>query len=158
MKLFCFILLFIFAEMSANKSTCNLGAGFIEPKQNSFIYKKLKPHCANIDDLRKFIAHENNCNVYNITFLKIIDYREGGKYEVCVNGESMIYNRQAFAFVKNINISNNKDQLTSCTPSFQFGEYDIYDDIVFLLALFILYIVCVYFLLLSLKSIILKLF
>lgn len=158
MKLFCFIIFFTFIKISAKDAICNIGSGFIEPKQNSFIYKKLKPHSASIDDLRKFIAHENNCNEGNITFLKIIDYKEGGKYEVCVNGRLMTYNRLAFNFVKNTNISNNKDLLASCTPSFQFKEYNIYDSIVFLLTLFISYIVCAYFLLLSLKLIIHKLF
>jgi hypothetical protein len=151
MKLFCLILIFIFAEISANKSSCNLGAGFIEPKQNAFIYKKLKPHSASIDDLRKFIANENNCDECNITFLRITDYKEVGKYEVCVDRNTMIYNRMFFNFVKSTNIPNNRDLLTSCTPSFQFKEYNIYYSIVSVLVLFILYIVCAYFLLLSLK-------
>lgn len=111
--------------------------GFTEPKQNSFIYKKLKPHSASIDDLRKFIANENNCDERHITFLKITDYKEVGSYDVCVDNEFMTYNRIDFAFsnVTN-NIVRNKDPL-GCFPSTRFIESNHWDKTAFFFILII---------------------
>lgn len=119
--------------------------GFTEPKQNSFIYKKLKPHSASIDDLRKFIANENNCDERHITFFKITDYKEVGKYEVCVGGNTMIYNRMFFNFVKSTNNPDDKNYLTTCTLPSRFKTNTLWDNILFSLSLIISVFIYTYF-------------
>lgn len=159
MKIVYLILILSFIEINANNSSCNIGSGFIESKQNPSIYKKLTPHCANIDDLKKFIARENNCNEHNITFLKIIDYREGGKYEVCINNRPLKYIRTGFIFTNTTNRINMRLQLINCSTPFQFKKHNIGSDILCILLLFIslvLYTICIYYLLYALKLILFK--
>ena len=128
MKIIFIMLLFSFAEINAN-NTCNINVNFVEPQQKFFIYKKLLPYSATIDDLRKFIASDNNCSENDITFLKVTDYKKYGKYEVCIHGKSMSYNRLNLNFIKNTNNLIDKSQLTNCTSLYKFKTYNINDKI-----------------------------
>lgn len=80
--------------------TCNLSADFQEPKTDKSIQAWLKRGDATIEDLRKHIAVENDCELSDIKFLKISEQKGNGMYSVCVKGKEMKYRRIGTAFLK----------------------------------------------------------
>lgn len=87
-------------EKSETSMKCNLGADFKEPKPDKGIQSFLKRGDATIEDLRKHIAVENDCDVKDIIFLKISEQKGNGMYSACVKGKEMKYRRIGSAFLK----------------------------------------------------------
>jgi hypothetical protein len=75
--------------------------------------------------------------------LKITDYKDVGKYEVCVSGKTMVYNRIFFNFIKSTDNLDNKSYLTKCTLPFKINT--LWDDITFFLSLITAVFIYTYF-------------
>ena len=79
---------------------CNLPANYVEPKPDKSIQSFLKRGDATIEDLRKHIAVENECELTDVKFLRISEQKGNGMYSVCVKGKEMKYRRIGTAFLK----------------------------------------------------------
>ncbi|MDI9309124.1 MAG: hypothetical protein QM535_02815 [Limnohabitans sp.] len=88
------------AELDKSTDKCNLASDYVEPKPDKNIQSWLKRVDATIEDLRKHIAVENECEVSDIKFLKISEQKGNGMYSVCVKGKEMKYRRIGSAFLK----------------------------------------------------------
>ena len=106
MKKFLFTLLialptFFFAQETEKDSKCDLPTNYQEPKPDKKIQSKLKRGDATIEDLRKHIAVENDCDVKDVVFLRFTEQLGNGMYSVCVKGKEMKYKRMGTVFMKN---------------------------------------------------------
>ncbi|MDR6921219.1 hypothetical protein SAMN05421786_103241 [Chryseobacterium ureilyticum] len=92
-----------FAQQTENpKQTvkeCDLPSNYQEPKQDKKIQSWLKRGDATIEDLRKHIAVENDCNEKDVIFLRISEQKGNGMYSVCVEGKPMKYKRMGTVFM-----------------------------------------------------------
>ena len=90
-------------ELSKEKSPdskCNLAANYVEPKSEKSVESWLRRFDATLEDLRKHIAVENDCDLKNIKFLNISEQKGNGMYSVCVKGTEMKYKRMGTVFMK----------------------------------------------------------
>jgi hypothetical protein len=83
-------------QSSSNR--CNLSADYTEPKPDKKVQSWLKRGDATIDDLRKHISVENDCQVSDVIFLSISEQMGNGMYSVCVKGKEMKYRRMGTVF------------------------------------------------------------
>lgn len=90
-----------FAQQAEKDSKCDLPANYQEPKPDKKIQSKLKRGDATIEDLRKHIAVENDCDVKEVFFLRFTEQLGNGMYSVCVKGKEMKYKRMGTVFMKN---------------------------------------------------------
>lgn len=92
-----------FAQQTENpKQTakeCGLPSNYQEPKPDKKIQSWLKRADATIEDLRKHIAVENDCNEKDVIFLRISEQKGNGMYSVCVAGKPMKYKRMGSVFM-----------------------------------------------------------
>ena len=87
-------------ESNTSNNKCNLASDYVEPKPDKSIQSWLKRGDATIEDLRKHIAVENECESSDIKFLKISEQKGNGMYSACVKGKEMKYRRIGTAFLK----------------------------------------------------------
>ena len=92
---------FFFAQQTEKDSKCDLPTNYQEPKPDKKIQSKLKRGDATIEDLRKHIAIENDCEVKDVVFLRFTEQLGNGMYSVCVKGKEMKYKRMGTVFMKN---------------------------------------------------------
>lgn len=91
-----------FAQQTEKDTKCDLPANYQEPKPDKKIQSWLKKvGDVTIEDLREFIALENDCNEKDVVFLRISEQKTNGIYSVCVKGKEMKYKRIGTAFMKN---------------------------------------------------------
>lgn len=91
-----------FAQQTEKDSKCDLPKDYQEPKPEKKIQSWLKRFGAvTIEDLRKYIALENDCQENEITFLRITETKTNGIYSACVKGKEMKYKRIGTAFMRN---------------------------------------------------------
>ena len=55
---------------------------------------------ATIEDLRKHVAIDNDCNESDIIFLRISEQKGNGLYDLCVKGKNLKYKRMGSVFMK----------------------------------------------------------
>jgi len=60
----------------------------------------LKKVDATIEDLRKHVAIDNDCNESDIIFLRISEQKGNGLYDLCVKGKNLKYKRMGSVFMK----------------------------------------------------------
>ena len=87
-------------ETKISENKCNLDNSYVEPKPDKNIQSTLKRVDATIEDLRKHISVENECELSEIKFLRISEQKGNGMYSVCVKGKEMKYRRIGSAFLK----------------------------------------------------------
>ncbi|UTX46666.1 hypothetical protein [Chryseobacterium sp. MA9] len=87
-----------FAQQT-EQNKCNLPVNYQEPKPDKKVQSFLKKVDATIEDLRKHIAVENDCNEKDVIFLKISEQKGNGMYSVCVAGKPMKYKRMGSVFM-----------------------------------------------------------
>ncbi|SHK54155.1 hypothetical protein [Chryseobacterium polytrichastri] len=81
---------------------CDLPTNYQEPKPDKKIQSWIKRFGAvTIDDLRKHIALDNDCEEKDVIFLRIVEQKVNGLYSVCVKGKEMKYKRLGNAFMRN---------------------------------------------------------
>jgi len=91
-----------FAQQTEKDSKCDLPKDYQEPKPNKKIQSWIKRFGAvTIEDLRKHIALDNDCEEKDVIFLRIVEQKVNGLYSVCVNGKEMKYKRLGNAFMRN---------------------------------------------------------
>jgi len=88
-----------FAQQTEKDSKCDLPKDYQEPKPDKKIQSWLKRGDATIEDLRKHIAVENDCNEKDVIFLRISEQKGNGMYSVCVAGKPMKYKRMGTVFM-----------------------------------------------------------
>jgi hypothetical protein len=88
-----------FAQQTEKDSKCDLPANYQEPKPDKKVQAFLKKVDATIEDLRKHIAVENDCNEKDVIFLRISEQKGNGMYSVCVLGKPMKYKRMGSVFM-----------------------------------------------------------
>ncbi|MDR6546540.1 hypothetical protein J2810_002599 [Chryseobacterium rhizosphaerae] len=88
-----------FAQQTEKDSKCDLPKDYQEPKPDKKIQSWLKRADATIEDLRKHIAVENDCNEKDVIFLRISEQKGNGMYSVCVAGKPMKYKRMGSVFM-----------------------------------------------------------
>ncbi|WP_079243279.1 hypothetical protein [Chryseobacterium indologenes] len=88
-----------FAQQTEQNSKCDLPKDYQEPKPDKKIQSWLKRGDATIEDLRKHIAVENDCNEKDVIFLRISEQKGNGMYLVCVAGKPMKYKRMGTVFM-----------------------------------------------------------
>ena len=89
-----------FAQQEEIKSKCDLPANYKEPKPDQKIQSKLKRGDATIEDLRKHISIDNDCDIKDVIFLRFTEQLGNGMYIVCVKGKEMKYKRMGTVFMK----------------------------------------------------------
>ncbi|WP_250254812.1 hypothetical protein [Chryseobacterium sp. Marseille-Q3244] len=90
-----------FAQDSQKDKKCDLPSTYQEPAPDKKIQSFLKKVDATISDLRKHIAIDNDCNESDVVFLRILEQKGNGIYDVCVKGKSQKYKRMGSVFMKN---------------------------------------------------------
>ncbi|MDP9961660.1 hypothetical protein [Chryseobacterium lathyri] len=90
-----------FAQQTEKDGKCDLPKDYQEPKPEKRLQSSLKRVNATINDLRKHIAVENDCNKEDVVFLRISEQLGNGMYSVCVKGQEMKYKRMGSVFMKN---------------------------------------------------------
>ncbi|MEA1850196.1 hypothetical protein U9K52_14885 [Chryseobacterium sp. MHB01] len=79
---------------------CDLPEGYQEPKPEKRLQSSLKRVNATINDLRKHIAVENDCDEKDVVFLRISEQLGNGMYSACVAGKPMKYKRMGSVFMR----------------------------------------------------------
>ncbi len=79
---------------------CDLPKDYQEPKPEKKLQSGLKRVNATINDLRRHIAVENDCDEKEIIFLRISEQMGNGMYSVCVAGKPMKYKRMGSVFMR----------------------------------------------------------
>lgn len=88
-----------YIEQTAN-SYCELPSDFEEPKGDSKNQKFLKMADATVDDLKKHISVDRECNIKDIILVEISEQKGNGVYIVCINGEKYKYRRSGSVFYR----------------------------------------------------------
>ena len=101
MKKFLTAVVIIISTMTFAQQTdkCDLPTNYQEPKPDKKIQSWLKRGDATIEDLRKHIAVENDCDEKDVIFLRISEQKGNGMYSVCVAGKPMKYKRMGTVFM-----------------------------------------------------------
>lgn len=88
--------------LDSNKSdiVCNLPADFIEPKSDKAMYMTLKTIGATIDDMKSYVAADNDCKLSDVKILSFSEQLGSGVYNVCVKGIKMKYRKTGSVFSK----------------------------------------------------------
>lgn len=89
----------IFAQES-KQNKCDLPKDFKEPKPEKKLQSMLKMVGATLDDLKKHIAVEHDCDEKDVVILRISEQMGNGMYSVCVMGKPMKYKRMGSVFMK----------------------------------------------------------
>lgn len=90
-----------FAQETQKDKKCDLPANYVEPAPDKKIQSFLKKVDATIEDLRKHVAIDNDCNESDVVFLRISEQKGNGIYDLCANGKPMKYKRMGSVFMKN---------------------------------------------------------
>ncbi|KIC61726.1 hypothetical protein [Chryseobacterium taiwanense] len=91
-----------FAQQTEQNKKCDLPKDYQEPKPDKKIQSWIKRFGAvTIEDLRKHIALDNDCEEKDVIFLRIVEQKVNGLYSVCVKGREMKYKRLGNAFMRN---------------------------------------------------------
>ncbi|ALR29112.1 hypothetical protein ATE47_00475 [Chryseobacterium sp. IHB B 17019] len=101
MKKFLTAVVIVVSTMTLAQQTdkCDLPKDYQEPKPEKRLQSSLKRVNATINDLRKHIAVENDCDEKDVVFLRISEQLGNGMYSVCVAGKPMKYKRMGSVFM-----------------------------------------------------------
>ena len=87
--------------LEAKTKGCDLAADFKEPELDNNLQAQLKKGRATIDDIKKKVAKDNNCQVEDVLLLSVSESKAKGLYNFCANGKKVSYKRTGFTTVKN---------------------------------------------------------
>lgn len=90
-----------FAQEAGKDKKCDLPPNYVEPAPDKKVQSFLKKVDATIEDLRKHVAIDNDCNESDVVFLRISEQKGNGIYDLCANGKPMKYKRMGSVFMKN---------------------------------------------------------
>lgn len=89
-----------FAQETQKDKKCDLPANYVEPTPDKKIQSFLKKVDATIEDLRKYVAIDNDCEEKDVVFLRISEQKGNGIYDLCVKGKNLKYKRMGSVFMK----------------------------------------------------------
>ncbi|GAB1855259.1 hypothetical protein MHTCC0001_00920 [Flavobacteriaceae bacterium MHTCC 0001] len=85
---------------SLGTNGCNLPADFKEPKPNSKIQAQLKKGRANIEDIKRKVAKDYDCDEQDVILLALSEKKGYGNYTFCANGTKVFYKRNGFKILE----------------------------------------------------------
>ncbi|WP_430827197.1 hypothetical protein [Chryseobacterium indologenes] len=88
-----------FAQETGKDKKCDLPTNYQEPAPDKKIQSFLKKVDATIEDLRKHVAIDNDCEEKDIVFLRISEQKGNGLYDLCVKGKNLKYKRIGSVFM-----------------------------------------------------------
>ena len=83
-----------------DENSCNLEAGYIEPKLDSKIQSKLKRGHSTIKYVKKKVAKDQNCTVDDVLLLSFSEQQTKAVYHFCANGAKVTYKRLGNSIIK----------------------------------------------------------
>ncbi|MBU3820804.1 DUF3157 family protein [Flavobacteriaceae bacterium XHP0103] len=86
---------------SSETNTCNLAADFEEPELDKGLQLQLRKGRATIDDIKRKVAKDNNCEEEDVILLAVSESKAKGIYNFCANGTKVSYKRTGHTIVKN---------------------------------------------------------
>lgn len=89
-----------FAQDTQKDKKCDLPTNYQEPQPDKKIQSFLKKVDATIEDLRKHVTIDNDCEEKDIVFLRISEQKGNGLYDLCVKGKNLKYKRMGSVFMK----------------------------------------------------------
>jgi hypothetical protein len=89
-----------YLDSSKADMTCHLPADFVEPKSTKEMYRMLKPSGSSIDDLKEYVAVDNECKSDEVKIISFSEQPGNGIYNLCVKGIKMKYRRTGSVFTK----------------------------------------------------------
>lgn len=104
----------IFAQQTEKETSepCNIEAGFKEPKGESKNQGFLRKVDATTEDLKKHISIDRDCEISDITLLKLSEQKGNGIYILCIKGTKYKYRRSGSVFYRD-GIENPYEQMNS---------------------------------------------
>ncbi|WP_308991556.1 DUF3157 family protein [Mariniflexile litorale] len=91
---------YIDIEKSTPDKRCNLAVDFEEPKLNSKIQSQLKKGRATMDDVKKKVAKDYDCEVADVILLSVSEQKVKAVYQFCANGTKVTYKRTGHAIIQ----------------------------------------------------------
>lgn len=82
------------------KNTCSIEDDFIAPKLNRKIQAQLKRGRAAIDDVKKKVAKDYDCEVTDVFLLDLTEQKAKAVYHFCAKGEKVTYKRIGNSIIK----------------------------------------------------------
>lgn len=89
-----------YSQTTTTNNKCDLPKDFKEPKPEKKLQSMLKMVGATLDDLKKHIAVEHDCDEKDVVILRVSEQMGNGMYSVCVMGKPMKYKRMGSVFMK----------------------------------------------------------
>lgn len=86
---------------SSETNTCNLAADFEEPELDKGLQLRLKKGRATIEDIKRKVAKDNNCEEEDVILLAVSESKAKGIYNFCANGTKVSYKRTGHTIIKN---------------------------------------------------------
>ncbi|MEN3323968.1 DUF3157 family protein [Mariniflexile soesokkakense] len=86
--------------VAATDKRCNLAQDFVEPALNSKIQSQLKKGRAMMDDVKKKVAKDYDCNVEDVILLSVSEQKVKAVYHFCANGTKVTYKRNGHAIIE----------------------------------------------------------
>jgi hypothetical protein len=91
---------YIDMEKPAPDKRCNLADDFEEPALNNKIQSQLKKGRATIDDVKKKVAKDYDCEIEDVILLSVSEQKVKAVYRFCANGTKVIYKRNGHAIIE----------------------------------------------------------
>ncbi|MDO7171079.1 DUF3157 family protein [Mariniflexile sp. AS56] len=85
---------------AASNNRCNLAENFVEPSLNSKIQSQLKKGRATMNDVKKKVAKDYDCEVGDVTLITVTEQKAKGVYHFCANGSKVTYKRNGHAIIE----------------------------------------------------------
>lgn len=87
-------------DNATKKQLCDIDDNFKAPKLNSKIQAQLKRGGATIDDVKKKVAKDYDCELTDVFLLDLTEQKAKAVYYFCANGEKVTYKRIGNAIIK----------------------------------------------------------
>ena len=91
---------YIDVEKPASDKRCNLAQNFEEPALNSKIQAQLRKGRATMDDVKKKVAKDYDCEVADVILLSVSEQKVKAVYQFCANGTKVTYKRNGHAVIE----------------------------------------------------------
>ena len=91
---------YIDVEKPASDKRCNLAQNFEEPALNSKIQAQLRKGRATMDDVKKKVAKDYDCEVADLILLSVSEQKVKAVYQFCANGTKVTYKRNGHAVIE----------------------------------------------------------
>lgn len=91
-------------SVEKSDDACSVAEGYMEPELNNKIQAQLKKGRATIDDVKRKVANDYNCEVEDVILLYAREIKANAVYEFCANGTAVTYKRNGYVVAKKIKL------------------------------------------------------